>query len=397
MKGGAERYVLDLSAWLELQGHDVIPFAMQHPDNFPSQYSEFFPSFMQTESVRFPRDFSPVGLRTFVQMFYSSEAKRKMSQLIEATGPDIAHIHNIYTQLSPSILDALHDRRIPTIMTVHDHHLISPQYNIWAEGCGPDYSRIGLMRGTLSKFHKNSYAATFAQIAAFKYHYHRGSYRNRVNLFLTPSDYMRGKLVAGGFPEEKIRVVPYGADPATVTARFDHDGYVLYFGRLSEEKGVETVIQVAKRLVDVLFKIVGTGPQEAKLHALAHGSPNIEFIGFQNGEALQELIRGATCVLVPSRVHENFPLSALEALAVGKPVIASRVGGVPEVVEDRVTGLLVPPLDLHAWVEAVMRLVYDEDLRIRLARAARLSVETTFHIHAHQTKVMKAYEDVLSS
>lgn len=392
MKGGAERYLLDLSAWLQTQGNEVIPFAMEHPNNLETRYRLFFPSFVSTEKVQLNWS----GLKTFGRLFYSVEARRKMAALIEAERPDVAHVHSLYSQLSPSPLDALAAANVPTVMTVHDHHLVSPQYNIWATGCGPDYSRAGVIEATLSKFHKNSYLASFAQAASFSFHYNRGSYRNRVDLFLTPSDYMRRKLVAGGFPEDRIRVNHYGADPELFRPRFDHDGYVVYGGRLSEEKGVEMVIEVAKQLPDIQFKIVGTGPEEGRLHALAHGNDNIEFVGFRSGDALQEMYRNALAMMIPSRVHENFPLSALESLALGTPVVGSHVGGMPEVVEDHVTGLLVQPTDVRGWVEAVMRLAYDEDFRLKLARAARLSVETTFHIKHHYARVTKAYEDAIA-
>lgn len=392
MKGGAERYMLDLSDWLRAQGNDVIPFAMAHPQNLETPRSIFFPSFVETERVRFGWK----GMKTVGRMFYSFEARQKMAQLIEAERPDVAHLHNIYTQLSPSILDALRARNVPTVMTVHDHHLISPQYNIWAPGCGPDYSKVGIVSGTLSKFHKNSYAASFAQVAAFKVHYNLGSYRNRVDLFLTPSDYMRRKLIAGGFPEERVRVNYYGADPSRVTPSYEHKGYMVYGGRLSEEKGVETIIRVAKQLPDIQFKIVGSGPEEDRLHALAHGSDNIEFVGFRTGDALTELYRNSMALLAPSRVHETFPLVTLEAMALGKPVIGSSVGGMPEAVEDHVTGLLVDPNDLHGWVEAVMRVAYDDDFRVKLGRAARLAAETTFHIKHHYARVMKAYDDAIA-
>lgn len=392
MKGGAERYMLDLSDWLRSQGNTVIPFAMRHPDNLDTPLSTFFPSYVETERVRFGWK----GLKTVGRMVYSFEARARMAALIEATRPDVAHLHNVYTQLSPSILDALRERNVPTVMTVHDHHLVSPQYNIWAAGCGPDYSKVGIVSGTRSKFHKNSYAASFAQVAAFKLHYNRGSYRNRVDLFLTPSEYMRRKLIAGGFPEDRVRVNYYGADPSGVTPSYDHKGYMVYGGRLSEEKGVETVIRVAKQLPDIRFKIVGTGPEEDRLHALAHGSDNIEFVGFRTGHALTELYRDSMALLAPSRVHETFPLVTLEAMALGKPVIGSNVGGMPEAVEDRVTGLLVDPNDLHGWVEAVMRVAYDDDLRVKLGRNARLAAETTFHLKHHHARVLKAYDDAIA-
>jgi len=392
LRGGAERYMLDLSAWLVSQDNEIFPFAMEHPQNLPASTSEFFPSFVATECVHL----NIAGLKTFRRMFFSSEARQKMSQLIDAMRPDVAHVHNIYTQLSPSILDALKSRRVPVVMTVHDHHLVSPQYNVWAADCGVDHSRDGIVAGTLSKFHKNSHAASFAQVAAFKFHYNRGSYRNAVDIFLCPSDYIRRKLLAAGFPEHKLRTNHYGADPSTVVPSYGHKGYMLFVGRLSEEKGVETVIQIARQLPDVPFKIVGTGPDEDRLHTLAHGSPNIEFVGFRSGELLAELYAGAMAVLAPSRVHEIFPLITLEAMVHGKPVIGSNVGGMPEVVEDRVTGLLVAPNDLHAWVEAVMRLAYDEDFRVGLARNARLAVETTFHVKNHHARVLKAYEDAMT-
>lgn len=385
--------MFDLSEWLTTQGHNVVPFAMKHPDNEQTPWSEHFPRFVQTERVRL----RPSSIRTIGRMFYSMESRRKMATLIRDAQPGLCHVHNIYTQLSPSILDALHERRIPTVMTVHDHHLISPQYNIWAEGCGEDYRNVGLVRGTLSKFHKGSYAATLAQIAAYKFHRFLRIYEKNIDLFVAPSAYMQRQLIAGGFPKEKIRVNHYGIDPAAIEPRYDNDGYMLFVGRLSEEKGVETIIRLARMIPDVTFKIVGRGPEEARLHALGHGLENVEFLGFKLGDELRDLYRGAMGVLLPSRVHEVFPLTTLEAMAAGKPVIASNVGGVPEVVEDRRTGFLVKPLDLHGWVEAVMRLAYDDGMRVRMSREARLSIEQTFHVDRHYDRIKQIYAEALGA
>jgi len=390
LKGGAERYMLELSDWLESQGHEVVPFAMQHPENMQTAYAQYFPSFVQTERAKI----RPGSLRTFVRLFYSIEARRNMAHLIEDADPDICHIHNIYSQISPSILDALKERGIPVVMTVHDQHLISPQYNVWVESFGKDYSKVGIIRGTLSRFHKHSYLASFAQVASYKFQRARRVYEKNVDLFLPPSQYLKDRMIAGGFPKEKIRVVPHGIDPDIVEPRFDSDGYVLFVGRLSEEKGAETVIRIAGMLPDISFKIVGRGPEEARLHALGHAHDNIEFLGFKVGDELKDLYRGAKAVLLPSRVHENFPLTALESMAAGTPVIASNVGGIPEVVEDRVSGFLVPPADLHAWVEAVMRIAYDDRLATQLAREARLAIETTFHVNRNREGVLRAYEEV---
>jgi glycosyltransferase involved in cell wall biosynthesis len=391
LRGGAERYLFDLSAWLQSEGHTVIPFAMQHPENLPTPFAGYFPSFVQTERPRLGWE----AVRTFGRMLYSLEARRNMASLLVETRPDVCHVHNIYSQISPSILHTLRDRQVPVLMTVHDYHLVSPQYSLWAEGCGPDWSRVGLVRGTLSRFHKHSYVASFAQVAAYKFHRWLRIYERFVDRFQTPSEFMRRRMIAGGFPAEKIETNHHGIDPSSIRPRSDHDGYFLYAGRLVPEKGVETILALAKALPDISFKIVGHGPEEARLHALGHGLKNVEFLGFQSGEALFDLYRGSRAVLIPSRWHENFPLTALEAMAAGKPVIGSHVGGMPEVVEDHRTGLLVSPVDLQAWVEAVLRLALDEELRARLGVQARLSVETTFHIRHHRERVLKAYETLI--
>ena len=192
---------------------------MQHPENITTNYSQYFPSYVATERVKFGLG----ALRTVGRMFYSIEARRDMATLLAREAPDLCHLHNIYTQLSPSILYALKEKQIPTIMTVHDHHLISPQYNVWADGCGEDFSQVGIVKGTLSRFHKHSHAASFAQVSAYKFHRAFKMYEKNIDLFITPSEYLKRRMVAGGFPASKIRVNHYGIDPEVVKPRFDHD------------------------------------------------------------------------------------------------------------------------------------------------------------------------------
>lgn len=391
LRGGAERYVLNLENRLESEGHQVIPFAMDHPNNLATPYQRFFPRYIHTEEVRL----RPHALKVLARMFYSLEARRKMSDLIEDTRPHLAHIHNIYTQLSPSILYPLYQNNVPIVMTVHDHHLISPQYNVWAKGCGPDYRQSGIISGTLSRFHKQSFAASLAQMSAYKFIRWRQFYERYVNLFAVPSKYLMKQLVVNGFPEEKLRHLPHGVDPGIIEPRYDHDNYMLFVGRLVPEKGVETIIRLARLLPDITFKIVGVGPAETRLHLLSHGHENIKLLGFKASDALKDLFRGAQAVLVPSQVEDVFPLTVLEALAAGKPVIGSHVGGIPEMIEDGRTGFLVQPTNLHGWTEAVMRLAYDDYLRTEMSKNARAAAETTFHINRHYEGLKRIYAEAL--
>ena len=392
-RGGAETYMLQLSAWLASQGHEVIPFAMAYPQNLETPFSKYFPTEIETENAKL----NLAGLHTFGRMLYSLEARRKLATLVFDTKPDICHIHNIYTQLSPSILHTLRDQHVPVVMTVHDHHLISPQYNLWAEGCGENYRDAGIIGGALSKFHKDSIAASFAQVAAYKFHRWLKIYETCVDIFLCPSHYMKQQLLRGGFPEKKLKVLPYGIDTKRTEANYAHKKFALFVGRLSEEKGIETIISLAKILPDITFKIVGRGPEMEKLHRLGDKCPNLEFVGFRMGDELKELYRDATVVLAPSRVHETFPLITLEAMVHGKPVIGSRVGGMGEIVEDGVNGFLVAPLDLHGWTESLMRIFYDDDLQKQLSLGARETIEKRFSIDDHHKRLMGYYEEAIAS
>ncbi|KKU30615.1 hypothetical protein A2239_02890 [Candidatus Uhrbacteria bacterium RIFOXYA2_FULL_40_9] len=390
LRSGASRYLLELEEFLKKQGHEVMPFAMRYPQNLKTPFERYFVSEVQTQNVRFNWE----GLRTFCRMFYSLEARRKLATLIFDNKPDVCHLHNIYTQISPSILHTLKDKKVPVVMTVHDHHLVSPQYNIWAHGCGPNLKEIGWIMGIFSRFHKHSFIASLTQVAVFSFHRFLQIYQKNVDLFLCPSQYMHQQLIQAGFPKEKVRTVRYGIDLKIITPCYEQDGYFLFVGRLSEEKGGETILKLAKLLPDISFKIVGAGPEADFLHKQAQELQNVEFVGFKMGDALLHLYQRSTAVLLPSRVEENFPLILLEAMAAGKPVIASDVGGVPEIVEDHVNGLLVKPLHLHGWTEAVMRLYYDEDYRQQLAKGARTTVEQRFRLEDHQKAILNIYQEM---
>ncbi len=388
LKGGADRYALELEALLARHGHATIPFAMQHPANQPSAFSDFFVSHVETQRVRFGRS----GLKTLGRMLYSREARTKIDALIAREHPDVAHVHNIYYQISPSILLSLHERGVPTVMTVHDYHLVSPQYMRWSHGRVEDWGRAGLWRASLSRFHKGSVAASFAAALTFNLHRRMGLYR-LVDRYIAPSQFMRRMLVRGGFEEAKIRVLPFGIDASAVVPRYTDDGYVLFAGRLVEEKGIWTLMRAARELPQVKFKIVGTGPEEQTLHEAGDRLRNVEFLGFQSGEALWKLYRGARAVVVPSLWEEVFGLVALESMAAGKPVIASNIGGLPEIVADRETGFLVTPGSASSLAEAIDRLANDAPLAQGLGQAARERVIAQFGLEKHYRGLMQIYEE----
>lgn len=390
-KGGADRYMLELSALLEAYGHEVLSFAMHHPENLSTAFERYFVSLVITDHLHSAKS----AMRTFWRSLYSFEAKRRLAEFTRREKPQIAHVHNIYTQISPSVLDLLYVKKIPMVMTVHDYHLIMPNYMMWAHGRIADLSTKGLLSLTLSRFHKNSYAMSFAQGLAYKFHRSRKSYELAVKKFITPSAFMRDQLIAHGFDSKQVVHVPHFVDITDKVPEYADKGYILYMGRLTEEKGVEVLLRAMEGLPHVPCKIVGTGPQETQLHLQGDRMAHVTFEGYQSGRALWEFIRGARVVVIPSVWNEVFGLVALEAMAFGKPVIASNIGALPEVVIDRHTGFLVPAADVHALREAISRVAEDPILATQMGRAGRALVEREFNAEKHYLRLMEVYRDAM--
>lgn len=391
-KGGAEQYMLDLFEWLQATGHEVIPFAMQHPNNLPTPYAVFFPSYVETAKVTFGWQ----GVRTLGRMVYSFAAKRRMARLVEAKQPKLAHIHNIYAQLSPSVLVALKEQGVPMVMTVHDHALVSPEYNRSAHPNAKDVAHMGVWAAARTRFHKGSYMASLVQRGVFGLHRWLKIYANTIDVFIVPSKYLQGRLLLAGYDPSRMVHIPHGIDVSGPMPTIGHDGYVLFVGRLSEEKGVHMVLEMARALTHIPFVIVGTGPEESALHLAADGLSHVRFVGFQTGEDLAKWYAGAMCVVVPSTVHENFPLTILEAMKYGKPVIGSKVGGIPEMVSDGTTGYVVDPFHVPGWIEAVERIASDAPRWQSMAHAAFRRVKEEFSLEAHHAQLECVYAKLIS-
>ena len=339
-RGGADKYYLELGRALEANGHQVAYFSMEHPKNISSQWSKYFVSRLSFNEANFLDK-----LKTPGRVIYSLEAKKKFTLIIKDFKPDIIHVHNIYHQLSPSILDAARQAQIPVIMHVHDYKLVCPNYQLFAygqicENCKPNKYWYCFKK----RCFKNSW--TKSALAALEMHLHHNIwqiYRKNIKLFIAPSQFMKNKLIEFSWPEDKIKVVvnPFSADLINQENPIKTiSDYLLYFGRLSPEKGLNTLIAAAK-LTGHKVKIVGTGPEENNLRQqVKEQSAPVEFLGFKEGGELRDVIIKARAVVVPSIWYENMPLSMLEALSLGKVVIASKIGGLPEIIKEGKNGWL---------------------------------------------------------
>jgi glycosyltransferase involved in cell wall biosynthesis len=325
------------------------------------------------------------------RLVYSGPVRRAVEAAIDRFRPDVIHVHNLYPALGPAVHLAARRRGVPLAMTVHNLRLRCPNGLMFTEG---ELCRR-CERGVYAHAALHRCFPTRAQGAAYAgaLWLHRFPMRveSAVSAFLSPSRFMAGRLAEWGIPPEKIEVVrscvPAAPDPGRAPGE-----YGLYLGRLSNEKGVDVLLPALAAAGDPPFRIAGSGPAAGRLREMAGelGLTRTTFLGLVDRGTVAELLAGSRYVVTPSIAEENLPLSVLEAMSAGRPVIASRRGGLPELVEDG-RGLTVEPGDVRSLAGAIRRLGGDEALCRSLGAAARRFVEEELSEAVHLERLEAAY------
>lgn len=329
-RGGDCVYTLNLEHLLKTHGHTTSIFTMQHPENLPTVWSKYFPSEIH---------FSPgLGmLEAFCRPFGTKEVIRKFNSLINDFKPDIVHLNNIHSQLSPIIAELAHQRGIKVVWTLHDLKLLCPRYDCLRNGQMPCEECFNDKHKVLEyKCMKNSIVASFlAYKEAVKWNKER--LEACTDIFLCPSQFIANKMEQGGFNPNKLKTLCNFIDVKKCKKdNYTKNDYYCFIGRLSHEKGIKTLITVANELPYKLI-IIGGGPLEIEMRKLA--SSNIEFVGFKQWDEIKEIVGKAKFSVIPSEWFENNPLSVIEAQCLGTPVLGARIGGIPELIEEGITGM----------------------------------------------------------
>jgi len=356
LRGGVERAYFDETRWLEAAGHEVGHFAIRDPRNRPSPTSEWFAP---------PADFgeqAPASrqLAQLPRALWSAPAAAAMRRLLGAFRPDVAHVHAPSRYLTPSVLRELERAGVPMVMTLHDFKPWCTNRVMFARGAPCERCRGGHHVEAVSVACVQHSRLKSAVGAAEAYLHDRlGAYR-AIRRWIAPSRFVRDKVVEHGLAPERVRVLPHGLEPAARVATPAADGrYALFAGRLSEEKGIRLLPAIALRIAPARLVVAGGGPMAGWLRRQAEALPNLELAGHLDGDAFAARLAGAAVVLVPSLFYETFCYAAAEALMAARPVVAARIGAIPELVEHESTGLLAPPGDPHATAEAVTRALAD--------------------------------------
>lgn len=391
-KGGSEVVYFNMAEMLVRHGHEVIFFSCIDSKNEPSNQSEYFVASNASLSK----------IRGAVRYFYNNEAKRNLERLIAKEKPDIAHVHLFWGGISPSIFSVLHKHRIPLVHTVHDYRMVCPAYTFRTpagkvcEDCrGKHFYKCMLRRCSKGSFMQSCIMAAEMYVR---------------NAFFNPVRNINGFVFVSKFAESKhMQYMPDFANAKSIVAyntvppleeRFisrNRGEYFLFFGRLSHEKGIDTLIDAFISNRNAKLKIVGTGPEEDKLkkRVIETEAYNIEFAGYRSGDALKEIIRDAAFVVVPSEWYENNPMTIIEAYSAGIPVIGARIGGIPEIVDEGKTGFLFTSGDSDALRECIEKAasITDEDYA-DMSRNARIFAANNFNEDKNYEKLIDLYRAI---
>ncbi len=394
---GTEVYLFDLIRRMDQRGQDTALFSMGHGRT---------PTFTG-RCYRIPHlDFKDPNagflkkVRMAAHALYSPSARRAMRSCLTDFSPDLAHVRGIYHHLSPSILWEMKAQGIPVLYHVNDFKILCPTYNFVADGRPCELCSHGAFHHAATKGCYTGPRSSAVVLAAEAYlHKWLRTYERCVDMFLAPSEFVRNKLIAKGLPAQRVEVLPhFQALPADEDLGTD-DGYLLYFGRLSPEKGVYELLRAMVRLPHTPLVIAGEGPERARLEALAKqlNLNHVQFAGLVHGEKLQKLIAGCSFSVFPSHAYETFGKSILESYAWGRPVIASDLGSRRELVQHGVTGLLYSDEDREQLAHSIGFLFARPDLIEKMGGAARSRVKAKHDPEQHIERLLELYSRLTSS
>ena len=332
-RGGDCIYTFGLESLLKSKGHDVAIIAVQDQHNYLNPFQKYFPSEISYSSVS-----AKNLIKAILRPLGTKEVKKKFTALLNYFQPDIVHLNNIHTHLSPVLAEIAHKKQIRVVWTLHDYKLLCPRYDCLRDKtvcrlCFSDKKNV--LKYKCMK--KSFFASIIAYLEAKKWS--KEKLEKYTDIFICPSEFMRSQMLEGGFSSDKLFFLPnFLSIQKDDFSTYEKEDYYCYIGRISEEKGIETLLKTALQLPYKL-KIAGKGPLLETLKS-QYKNEKIEFMGHLQHEKIRMLIEKARFSVIPSEWYENNPLSGIESLCVGTPVLGANIGGVPELIKENQNGLL---------------------------------------------------------
>lgn len=393
IKGGAENSFFQMAKLLQKKEHQIAYFSMKDKKNFPSDYEQYFMSNIDLNENNINNMLKVPG-----RLLYSLEAKKKIEQIIEKERPDIAHLNNIYHQISPSILHSLKKHKIPIVLTLRDYKIVCGSYAMLDQGKVCEACQEGRYYNCFIKgCVKGSRVKSLLNTTEMYLHHKLLNIYNIVDIYISPSLFLKNKVGEMGFKGKVVHLPNFvSLDDYVPQHQVAEDSFV-YFGRLSAEKGLATLLEAMKG-VKARLKLIGEGPlkEDLQLKVKEWGMTNVEFLGFKTGEELKSEVKKSLAVIVPSEWYENNPRSVIEGFALGKPAIGARIGGIPELVRDNETGYIFESGNVNELKAKIVRMLADPDHVKVMGRNARTFVEKNLESEKHYLGLMNVYSEAIA-
>lgn len=389
-RGGCETYMLTLAEELQAKGHTVEYFGMYDEKNTVGNTKGLYTTNMDFHSKGITRFLYPL------KILYSVEAYKKISKVLDDFKPDVVHMNNINFQLTPSIIYAIKKRKIPLVQTVHDYQMICPNhllYNFDEERpCEKCINGSKLHCFQHSCIHGSKVKSLIGAIEAKLYALLK-TYK-KVDVYICPSKFLESKLLGAShlYAGKTVAIHNFIEKKPLPEKQPDQKPYVAFASRLSKEKGVTLLAEVAKLLPDIPFVVAGTGPDGAVLENIS----NVTMKGFLTGDELTKLIANATVMLLPSVWYENCPLNILETHSFGVPVITMNSGGMAELVDDGKTGLLIDTPVASEVAKAIRKCFEDKQLYCNLLEHCKHRKEQIIEVGAYCDMVIRQYQELIA-
>jgi len=390
---GTEVYLFEAMQLMRSRGHETALFSMQDPRGDETPYDRHFVRAIdfKTSSGIWQK------VKQAAHAIYSLEARKKIRAMIREFRPDVAHVRNIYHHLSPSILLELKAQGVPVLYHVNDFQLLCPSYNLVSQGKACEACKGGAFWHAVGQDCYPGFGARVALTTEASAHRRLGTYRKCVDLFLAPSEFVKQKFVEHGWDANRLDVLPHfqQVSPESISS-VPENGSILYFGRLSAEKGVSDLLNAMRQLPHLQLVIAGDGPERATLQQMAKvlRIRNVEFVGHVDKAERDRLIADSRFTVMPSHAYETFGKTILESYAMGRAVIASDIGSRRELVRAGETGLLYRCGDVIELARSIEMLASQPELAERMGQAGREFVLRKYTAEEHYQKLVNLYEDL---
>jgi glycosyltransferase involved in cell wall biosynthesis len=395
--GGDWTYIDSICKLYESRGHNIIPFSVKNENNFKTPFDKYFLTGIDYK-VYYNKLTLKTGFNLLLKTIYSTEAKEKLKLLISENKVDIAQLNNINDYHTPSIIPVLKKAKIPVVWRILDFKLICPNNTFLSHGkvCESCYKHK-YYNCILKKCKKSSLLASTLMAMESYFYYLMPNYR-MVDMFLFQSEFTRDMFVKYGFDIGKTHIIENPFNYQDIKPKYSGAKYILYFGRISAEKGILTLLKAMKSLPEIELKIVGNGPEyDSYVDFISQNfMSNVSFLGPKWNKDLEPYIENCEFVIVPSEWYEPSPYVVLQAFSYGKPVVASNIGGLKDLVIDKTTGSLFKVGDEDSLANSILYLYNDKELIREMGENSRLQVEIKNNPDRYYTDTMSIFNKLIN-